>query len=289
MSPLRDNAPHEAIERALDEATQAVEPVRLREAVRYAVLGGGKRVRPVLAWRACQAAGGQGPESLPAALAVELVHTFSLVHDDLPALDNDDLRRGRPTLHVHAGEALAILAGDAMLALAFRVLVDRVSRAALARRLAAELARATGEMIAGQSDDVAGEPPPPRAVRQYLETVHRRKTAALIRAACRMGALCADADASTLASITDYAEAVGLMFQIVDDLLDVQGTVAQTGTPTRQDVQAGRLTWPGMVGVPAARAEVRRLTRQALHALAPLGPHAEGLRQMARDLARRRG
>lgn len=293
------------IERCLDELTRShPEPGALREAVRYALLGGGKRVRPALAWHACVAAGEPGEASLPAGAAVELVHAFSLVHDDLPALDDDDVRRGRPTLHVHAGEAMAILAGDAMLSMAFGVLGARVPDAALSGALVRELAEATAAMIAGQVEDAestkhkaqsaSAEEEERAAAREQMERIHRNKTGALIRASCRMGALCGlsalsapPAYGDVLRGVTAYGEALGLMFQVVDDLLDATGTSEHTGKRTRKDADAGKLTYPGVLGVEGSRAEVERLRGLAMDAVAGLGTRAEGLRDLCTRLASR--
>lgn len=276
----------------LDELTRShPEPPPLRDAVRYALLGAGKRVRPVLAWHACAAAGAPAEASLPAGAAVELVHAFSLVHDDLPALDNDDLRRGRPTLHIHAGEAMAILAGDAMLSMAFRVLAERAADATLAVALVRELADATARMIAGQVEDTlpASGGTENAAATERLERVHANKTGALIRASCRMGVLCGRPrePEGALRSVTRYAEAVGLMFQIVDDLLDVERSSEHTGKRTRKDADAGKLTYPGVLGVTRARAEVERLRTVAMDAVEGLGDPAQGLRRMCEMLASR--
>lgn len=283
-----------AINAFLDSTTAGLDlPPNLKEAVRYALLGGGKRMRPILAWHCCIAAGGHGEESLPAGAAIELIHAFSLVHDDLPALDNDDLRRGIPTLHVHAGEAMAILAGDAMMSLAFEVLA-RGGPDRLAGRLGYELSRATTAMIAGQVYDTLGGFDPGLGPRDRLELIHRNKTGALIRAACRMGAMSArggrgaDEGSDALAAVSRYADAIGLMFQIVDDLLDVETTAEQTGKRTRKDAEAGKLTYPGLIGVDASRREVERLEGVAMQAVDILGPDAKALRELCHMLAVRR-
>lgn len=256
-------------------------PPHLLDAIRYALLGGGKRLRPVLAWRSCEAVCGSGEEALSAGAAVELVHSFSLVHDDLPAMDDDDLRRGQPTLHIRSGEAMAILAGDAMLALAFELIVESVRDAALADALVRELSKATAGMIAGQVYDTMGGLPGSLSPVEQLHLIHRNKTGALIRAACRMGAMCGGADAAGLDAVTRYAECVGLMFQIVDDLLDSEGTPEQTGKRTRKDAAAGKLTFPGVLGAAASRVEVERLNEEACRALEILGPRATPLADLA--------
>lgn len=293
-------APRPRIDAFMDRClVEAGLPQNLLEACRYALLGGGKRLRPLLAWHCCAAAAGAvagplpsdsaGDPSLPAGAALEFVHAFSLAHDDLPALDNDDLRRGRPTLHVYAGEAMAILAGDALLTLAFHVLTRHAGDHALAGRLTAELAEATSRMIAGQVHDTLGGLPaglPPRA---RLETIHENKTGALIRAACRAGVLAATRDHPQAASLLDaasaYGDAIGLMFQVVDDILDVTQTADHTGKRTNKDSDAGKLTYPGVLGLEQSRAEVRRLHQVAHETVRPFGPSAAALRTLADYLA----
>lgn len=288
MSAAGAQGPLEQIEAALESWCGGLDlPGNLKDAIAYALLGGGKRVRPILCWRACEAAGAPGQASLPAGIALELIHAFSLVHDDLPALDNDDLRRGRPTLHRHAGEAMAILAGDAMLTLAFGVVAQR-QEPRLASALLAELSAATTAMIVGQVYDTLGGLPAGLAGRERLETIHRRKTGALIRAACRMGGLSAGADAARLEALTAYGEALGLMFQITDDLLDAEGTPEETGKRTGKDAAAGKVTYPMVLGVAGARAEVERLRGVCEGAAAVLGPRGEPLTETARLIAVRR-
>jgi geranylgeranyl diphosphate synthase type II len=297
-----------AIEAFLDRRSGALDlPPMLVQAIRYSLLSGGKRVRPVLAWHAARAVGATGEASLCVGAAIELVHTFSLVHDDLPAMDNDDLRRGKATLHIHAGEAMAILASDAMLAIAFGMLGESGACEGIAALLTRELAEATTGMIAGQVHDTLGGLPEATSARQRLETIHRNKTGALIRAACRMGALAGHAalaagrgdagfDAESAAgspgvvAVTRYGEAIGLMFQIVDDLLDATGTIEQIGKRTRKDADAGKLTYPGVMGIEGSRREIERLHREAQEALAPLGGRdgpAGALARLAEALATR--
>jgi geranylgeranyl diphosphate synthase type II len=267
-------------------------PAPLKEAIRYALLGPGKRLRPALAIRCCEAAGGNAERALPAAAAVELVHAFSLVHDDLPAMDDDALRRGRPTLHVAHGEALAILAGDAMLALAFQVLTDGLGGSVpvwddtrLEAALVRELAEATGQMIAGQTYDTIGGLPADASPVDNARRVHERKTGALLRAACRMGARSAGADVEGLARFSRYGGAIGLMFQVVDDLLDVEQSSEHLGKRAGKDEAAGKLTYPVAMGVEGARAEVRRLCDEAIAALRGFGEEAAPLRGLARAMA----
>lgn len=257
----------------------------LDDAVRYALLGGGKRVRPVLAWWSGVAVGGAGEATLPAGAAIELVHAFSLVHDDLPAMDDDDLRRGRPTLHVRSGEAMAILAGDAMLAMAFGAL--RAAPDRLLGSLTDELLTGTNAMISGQIFDTLGGLGGAGEDVQRLETIHRNKTGALIRAACRMGGLLGGGGEEAIAHLTRYGEAIGLMFQVVDDLLDVEACETRTGKRTGKDAEAGKLTYPAVLGVEGARAEVARLGAEAREAIVPFGDRGAALSELAGYLERR--
>ncbi|MEM7625080.1 MAG: polyprenyl synthetase family protein [Planctomycetota bacterium] len=277
-----------------DFVTQRDLPRRLADAVLYAGLGPGKRVRPTLVVRACEAVAGSVASAstieglLPAATAIEMVHAFSLVHDDLPAMDDDDLRRGRPTLHKHADEATAILAGDALLGLSVEMLATGITDPALSGKLVRELSVATNDMIAGQVYDTypgeeAGSDHLPDI--DQLVRVHRHKTGALLRAAARMGGYCAEASAEQLGALTDYADAIGLMFQVVDDLLDVTSDAVVMGKATQKDAAAGKLTYPGLMGVGGAKAEVERLRDSAHAALEPLGDGAQPLRRLADDLA----
>jgi geranylgeranyl diphosphate synthase type II len=257
---------------------------RLREAMQYAVLGGGKRVRPLLTLRACEAAGGRRADALPAAIALEMIHCFSLVHDDLPALDNDDLRRGRPTTHRAHGEALAILAGDALTSVAVEVaLASPVRPADVAR----ELASATTAMITGQVYDTMGGLPGDPSPAERLRAIHDNKTGALIRCGCRMGAICASSDPAALGALTAYGDAMGLMFQVVDDILDETQSTEHLGKAAGKDRDAGKVTYPGVFGLDASRRQVTELLERSLAALRPLGPAAEPLRDMANALATR--
>jgi geranylgeranyl diphosphate synthase type II len=260
-------------------------PEMLRETMSYALLGGGKRLRPVLALLSCEAAGGKREWARAAAAALELVHTFSLIHDDLPAMDDDDLRRGRPTLHVHAGEAMAVLTGDALMSLAFEWMADAGRDGVMTGRLVRELAEATTRMIGGQVHDTLGGLPPEYDRGQQLEVIHRNKTAALIRAACTVGAICADAPPRILDALSGYGEAAGLMFQVVDDLLDVTQSAEHIGKATGKDGPAGKLTYPGVHGDQASRQAVERLRGQAREALEPLGPAGQALRELCDFMA----
>ena len=265
--------------------SERVLPANLRQAIGYALLGGGKRLRPTLVVRACEAVGGQGDAAMAPAAAIEMVHCFSLVHDDLPAMDDDDLRRGRPTLHRHTSEAMAILAGDAMLGLAFELLADRLRPADLVGPVTLELATATNQMIAGQVYDTLGGSDAAVEPVEQLKTIHRHKTGALIRCSGRMGALCGGADPTQLDAVTRYMEAVGLMFQIVDDLLDVTQTTEHLGKAANKDAEKGKLTYPGLLGIQQSRQEVVKLQEQAHLALAPLGGQADRLHELCDYLA----
>ncbi len=284
-------APLARVEATLDALSRHPHaPAGLEGAVRYSLLSGGKRLRPILAWHACVAAGGQGEESLYAGAAVEFIHCFSLVHDDLPAIDNDDLRRGRPTLHKHAGEAMAILAGDAMTLTAFEILADARPAHLPKLELIRELAHATSAMIHGQVWDTLGGLPAGLAPLESLRLIHRNKTGALIRASCRMGALCARPGPNaetTLAAITRYADAIGLMFQVVDDLLDVTQSAEHTGKRTGKDIDAGKLTFPGVLGVEITREHVELLKRDALTAIEPLGTAGASLAELCEVMSTR--
>ena len=258
-------------------------PSIIHRAMRYSLFAGGKRIRPLLAVAAAEAVS-DSPEGIEnAACALELIHTYSLIHDDLPALDNDDLRRGRPTCHKVFGDAMAILAGDALLTLAFEALsklpdVDAERRI----RLVAELATASGTvggMIGGQVNDLEGEGQPPTAA--LLESIHRAKTGALLRASVRMGAIYAGADESQLSALTCFGEHIGLAFQIVDDVLDVEQSSETLGKTAGKDAQQQKITFPAVYGLERSRvmAEQERLAAHA--ALRPLGAHAERLLQLA--------
>ncbi|MHC5022478.1 MAG: polyprenyl synthetase family protein [Planctomycetota bacterium] len=275
-----------AIDAALRDRIDALDaPEPLRAAVRYALLDGGKRLRPALVLLACEAAGGQRSDALPAAVAIEMVHAFSLVHDDLPAMDDAALRRGRPSLHVHAGEAMAILVGDLLLAAALRCVIECPVDAHARNDLLAELSRATEAMIAGQVLDTLGGLPEQLDPVERLRYLHGLKTGALLRAACRLGARCAAADEDTLNALTDYGESVGLMFQVVDDVLDVTGSTEHLGKTAGTDDAAGKLTYPAVLGLEASRSEIERLRLAARAALEPLGAAASRLATLCDDMA----
>ncbi|HEX4124117.1 MAG TPA: farnesyl diphosphate synthase [Tepidisphaeraceae bacterium] len=269
-------------------------PAALLDAIDYSLLAGGKRLRPALILECLVAHGGEASEKSPpfraaraAAGAIELIHTFSLVHDDLPAMDNDDLRRGRPTNHKVFGEAMAILAGDAMVTMAFEIIAND-AEPATACRLIAELASATGPggMIGGQVLDMAGEKQ--SLTLEQLQQVHRLKTGALITVACRLGAIAAGATSEAkLQSIASFGRHLGLAFQIVDDVLDVTATPEQLGKATGKDASKGKNTYPGLLGLEASRREAAKQLDQAIAAVADLGNAAAGLRALARFVGER--
>jgi geranylgeranyl diphosphate synthase type II len=282
---------NEALERSLPPETAW--PATIHRAVRYSLFGGGKRIRPLLALAAGEAAGGSRAELLPFACAVEMIHTYSLVHDDLPAMDDDDLRRGRATAHKVFGEAIAILAGDALLTRAFQLLaeVDPTSDAeALRRRLRATalLGEACGTrgMIGGQVLDLESEGRPVSA--DELECLHRAKTGALLAACVEGGAILGGAGDEELAALGGYASAVGLAFQVVDDILDATEAAERLGKTAGKDEAAGKATYVSVHGIERARELAASLRERALLSLRPLGPRGELLAELARRIVDRR-
>jgi geranylgeranyl diphosphate synthase type II len=263
-------------------------PPQLREAMEYSLMAGGKRLRPVLTLLACEACGGPATIALPAACALEMIHTYSLVHDDLPAMDDDDLRRGRPTNHKVFGEALAILAGDALLTLAFEVIAAHTQPATVAAACCADLAAAAGAagMVGGQVADLEAETAPATgdaaADGTRLAGIHRRKTGALIACAASLGARVAGASEPIRSALSGYGRNVGLAFQIADDLLDVTGNRDRMGKGVGKDASLGKLTYPGLYGVEASRRRAEELVTSACAAVAPLGTAGDPLAALAR-------
>lgn len=257
-------------------------PPRLGEAVGYSLFARGKRLRPILALWSCDLCGGDQAAAMPAAMAIECVHTFSLIHDDLPALDDDDYRRGVATNHKVFGEATALLAGDALLALAFEIIAGDVDDPTTARAMALELASAAGGagMIGGELRDIEAEVDPPDAA--TTEAIHAAKTARLIQSACRLGALAAGADGQRFGAVSAYGHALGLAFQIADDLLDVTGTLATMGKRTGKDEAAGKQTMPRAVGRSESERIAAQRVEQAVAALAPFGSAGARLAALAR-------
>ncbi len=268
-------------------------PGRLLDAMDYSIKAGGKRLRPALVLECAAVAAAtegtktEGNSALSAAAAIELIHTFSLVHDDLPAMDNDDLRRGMPTNHKVFGEAMAILAGDAMVTAAFELLATEADPGHLPG-LVRELASASGPegMIGGQVLDMESES---RSLPlDGLQRVHRMKTGALLTCSCRLGVIAGGAgDSFVLESLSNYGRHLGLAFQIVDDVLDVISTPEQLGKATNKDANRGKNTYPGLMGLEASRREAARQLAAGLDSLDPLGASADGLRSLARFVVER--
>ncbi len=262
-------------------------PERLREAMTHSLTAGGKRVRPVILLSAGAAVGGDEAALLPFACAVEYVHTYSLIHDDLPAMDDDDFRRGRPTCHKEFGEAAAILAGDALLTEAFRVMSESPlasrdpGRAVLAIALLARAAGAEG-MVGGQDLDLAARPG------DSVEGIHRRKTAAMIEASAGMGGILGGGGDDRIVALRRYGAAVGLLFQITDDILDETGSFEEMGKAVAKDRERGKLTYPGQFGMASAVARAEALGIEAHAALSCFGADAEALREIIRLVAARR-
>ncbi|MBI4516835.1 MAG: polyprenyl synthetase family protein [Deltaproteobacteria bacterium] len=257
----------------------------LVRAMRHSLFAGGKRIRPILALAAADAVGGDTSLVLPFACALEMVHTYSLVHDDLPAMDDDDLRRGKPTCHVVFGEAAAILAGDGLLTEAFRTMAEAALRPGMNRRHSLqaihEIAEAAGVhgMVGGQAADIEAERAEPTLA--LVEFIHVRKTGALLRAAIRTGAVLGAASAPALRQLTRYGEYLGLAFQVADDILDASAPARVTGKRTGRDRVRQKVTFPAVMGVPAARECARGLLAQAVSAIAGFDRQAEPLRAIA--------
>jgi geranylgeranyl diphosphate synthase, type II len=288
-----------AVERTLEAhlPPETTLPPRIHEGMRYAVLGGGKRLRPILAMAAAEAVGAVVEPLLVQFCALELIHTYSLVHDDLPALDNDALRRGRKTTHVVYGEAMAILVGDALLTEAFAWLARPLPGVSPARQLSAisEVARAVDStgMIGGQVADIIAERSQEKtsdrqALLEELQFIHRNKTGKLFTASVVLGGLLGNASDEQLAALRRYGDALGLAFQIVDDLLDIEESSATLGKTAGKDVAQGKLTWPALLGADAARAEVDRLLSEALGNAAMIAGPVNTLAPIARYICERR-
>lgn len=266
-------------------------PGRLRESMEYSLAAGGKRIRPVVLLSAGVAVGGNEEELLPFACAVEYVHTYSLVHDDLPAMDDDDYRRGRPSNHKEFGEATAILAGDALLTEAFRVMGESLLAMKDPRRALAAvavLARAAGAegMVGGQQLDLSAEGS--RGGRAEKEEIDLRKTSALLSASARMGGILGRGDAAQVEDLARYGRALGLLFQVTDDILDETGSFEEMGKSVAKDKARGKLTYPGAFGMEAAVAHADALSREALSAVSSFGKEAEALREIVHRVAARR-
>jgi len=270
----------------LPKATE--NPGTIHSAMRYSIFAGGKRLRPVLCLAAAEACGGSIKDAMPAACAVEMLHTYSLVHDDLPSMDNDDLRRGKPTCHKIYGDGMAVLCGDALLTESFLLLTKTPESAAYTvRDYLKELAEAgsSRQLIGGQVMDLEGEG---KSLKMgELNQIHLTKTAALLTASIRLGAMTANATADQLATLTIFGRALGLAFQVIDDILDVTQSTQVLGKTAGKDEAVQKSTYPSVIGLEASRKEAERLTIEAMDSLNPLGSDADRLREIARHLLRR--
>ncbi|PYL59071.1 MAG: farnesyl-diphosphate synthase [Verrucomicrobia bacterium] len=279
------------IDRALDGylPKASAKPATLHKAMRYSLFAGGKRLRPILCLAAAEACRGSIDNALPLASALECIHTYSLVHDDLPSMDNDDFRRGRPTCHKVFGDGIAVLAGDALLTIAFELVskanpTPRYEVAILLREIA--VAAGSLKLIAGQVADLEAEGK--NVKRDQLQFIHENKTAAILRSSVRLGAMSANADPKKLSAITRFGQRLGLAFQIIDDILDVTQTSEILGKSAGKDVAAKKATYPAVIGLEKSRAEARRLTRQAHNALSIFSnSDAEPLHTLANYLLER--
>ena len=268
------------------------DPPVIFQAIRYSLLAGGKRIRPILCLAAAEVVGGKAEAVLPVACALEMIHTYSLIHDDLPAMDNDDFRRGRPTSHKVFGEDIAILAGDALLTEAFRLLTSRENMPGIPPErlldVSCEIAEAAGHrgMVGGQVLDIRAEG---EAVGlETLYAIHRRKTGALLRVSIRAGAILAGAEEEALAALSDYGGKIGLAFQIADDILNVEGDPLLLGKGTGSDAARGKVTFPALMGIDASRAQAAELVMDAIASLASFDDRAAQLRAIAQYILERR-
>jgi geranylgeranyl diphosphate synthase type II len=279
-----------AVNRALDFyiPRASVKPPTIHKAMRYSLNAGGKRIRPALVFASAEACGGNRDAAVPMACAVECIHTYSLIHDDLPAMDNDDFRRGKPTSHKVFGEGIAILAGDALLTQAFEILAQAKATARYNHgAMVLELARGAGsrQLIAGQVADLEGEGR--KISRAQLQYIHECKTSALLTTACRLGAMSANATAAELKALSEFGCHVGLAFQVIDDILDVTQTSEALGKTAGKDLAAQKATYPSIVGLEKARQIARELTDKAFMALKPFGKRAMALEGIATYLLQR--
>jgi geranylgeranyl diphosphate synthase type II len=282
----RADAVDAALERFLP--AESLRPETLHKAMRYSVFAGGKRLRPVLVIAGAEAVGGTAEQVMPTACAMELIHTYSLVHDDLPAMDNDDYRRGAPTNHKVFGEAMAILAGDALLTLAFRLVADNAGQSAALREVVVDIADAAGHrgMVAGQVADLEAERR--RVGAEVVDYIHAHKTGALIRTSLRVGAVLCGADAAQVRALSVAGADLGLAFQIVDDILDVVASSEELGKTAGKDQIQQKATYPAIHGIEASRARAAFLIRDAEEALRVLGPRAEPIRALGRFILERK-
>ncbi len=278
------------IDRALDGflPKEKTRPATIHKAMRYSLFAGGKRLRPILTLAAAEACGGKIERAMPLACAIECIHTYSLVHDDLPSMDNDDFRRGRPTCHKVFGDGIAVLAGDALLTIAFEIVSHaRPARGYDMSTLLREVAVAAGsrKLIAGQVADLEAEGR--TTSREDLRFIHENKTSAILTASVCLGAMSANATAKELGAITKFGRNLGLAFQVIDDILDVTQTTEKLGKSAGKDIAAKKATYPSVIGLEESRAEARRLTRHADRALDLFGTKAARLRELADYLLER--
>lgn len=299
-SPARDSVPFDlqsflaaktaAVNKALDHLLPAEnhKPATIHRAMRYSLFAGGKRIRPALCLAAAEACGGKESDAMPLACAVECIHTYSLIHDDLPAMDDDDYRRGKLTNHKVFGEGIAVLAGDALLTIAFELAAKSKGWPRYGHQmLILELASASGslQLIAGQVADLEGEGKKISA--KELQYIHERKTSALLCCSVRLGGMSANCTSAQLRALTDFGFHVGLAFQVIDDILDVTQTSDKLGKTAGKDTKAQKATYPAIVGLEKSRKIAERLTNKAFAALKPLGERAGALRGLAEYLLRR--
>ena len=283
LFPPQIEANRSLIDQALDRYCEFDSdcPTHLGEAIRYCLLAPGKRIRPLLTLAAAEVCGGSVDKAIPAACAVEMIHNYSLIHDDLPAMDDDELRRGRPTCHIKFDEATAILAGDALIPMAFETISREIQPANVALECCRLLARASGpsKLVGGQADDLASEFGD--RDREMLEKIHSRKTGALLTVSLEMGAVVAQASDSDRENLVSYGKHLGLAFQIVDDLLDFRGSQTKMGKRTGKDADRGKLTFPSVLGEAESESYLREITEKAIQSIQPFGETAKPLELLA--------
>ena len=284
------SARQKKIDRALDRylPKESVKPITIHKAMRYSLFAGGKRLRPILCLAAAEACDGKIDHALPLACAMECIHTYSLVHDDLPSMDNDDFRRGRLTCHKVFGDGIAVLAGDALLTIAFEIVscakpTSRYNMSTLLREVA--VAAGSERLIAGQVADLEAEGK--QSGRAELRYIHENKTAAILTTSVRLGAMSANANPKQLAAITKFGRALGLAFQVIDDILDVTQTSEKLGKSAGKDIAAKKATYPAVIGLNESRVEAKRLTKQAHNSLSIFGKEADTLHALANYLLER--
>jgi geranylgeranyl diphosphate synthase type II len=275
------------VDRALDRflPKESAKPATIHTAMRYSVFAGGKRLRPILCLASAEACGGEIKAAMPLACAMECIHTYSLIHDDLPSMDNDDFRRGRPTCHKVFGDGIAVLAGDALLTIAFEIAAGvQPTRRYDVKQIISEIAVAAGsrKLIAGQVADLEAEGQP--ITRKELRYIHQNKTAAMLIASVRLGVMSANGSAKQLEAISTFGAALGLAFQVIDDILDVTQTSEKLGKSAGKDIAAQKATYPAVIGLEKSREEAQRLTNEAHGALDIFGAKADTLHALANYL-----